>query len=588
MKLIVHIGIGKTGTSSLQHFLWINKDVLKKYGILYPNVGVQDGAHHLMAKTFLENINNKNKLFVDLVNEIKRNHYNTILISSEGFSYLSSKHIRLFWETFSPIVEEFCVITYIRRQDVWYESMYKQYIKDSNIRYRNAFYFFNSSLDHISNFYKLIKRWIDYHKPVKYIVKIYEPRKFYKENVIHDFLNILNLNISFYDFKLHPDRVQINPSLTHISALILRLLNDKYDFNIDIHNKLVEFLFDIDKKHRHPLKTFFTLDERLQFLEKYRESNEKLFREFFGSENKFVLSEEEIEFYKQQDEILKDKKRLEKDIKERYEQVIEFLKQIEPNFEKYKRDRFVRVFDGVIIEDNEVYGSIDVMNKEFIAGWILDMKEKKPTEIILTINDMPVLTRLANKSRKDVSDRTGIGINTGFQIYWHEISLPDSIKSLPLNTVCDVKIIHKRTGKVLQGNYIKVTLKDLMEITQSFTNWEIEYYIDDSLRNIIELFRIDTLYVNALKHNTLIIGGILVLKKELNFKDYKLILRQNNEDKIMEFGISSPFVAKKFPKNPNARYARFKIEGVREFKEAEVILIHNDDKGYNLAVIRKF
>ena len=35
-ELVVHAGMGKTGTSSIQHFLRANETVLAQHGVLYP------------------------------------------------------------------------------------------------------------------------------------------------------------------------------------------------------------------------------------------------------------------------------------------------------------------------------------------------------------------------------------------------------------------------------------------------------------------------------------------------------------------------------------------------------------------------
>ncbi len=49
MKVILHIGATKTGSSALQDFLYQNMRVLRSKGICYPDVGIVSGAHHLIA-----------------------------------------------------------------------------------------------------------------------------------------------------------------------------------------------------------------------------------------------------------------------------------------------------------------------------------------------------------------------------------------------------------------------------------------------------------------------------------------------------------------------------------------------------------
>ena len=52
MKAIVHIGSTKTGSTSLQDFLFKNRNKLNGNKIIYPNIGVKSGAHHLIAASF--------------------------------------------------------------------------------------------------------------------------------------------------------------------------------------------------------------------------------------------------------------------------------------------------------------------------------------------------------------------------------------------------------------------------------------------------------------------------------------------------------------------------------------------------------
>ena len=48
-KLYLHIGMGKTGTTALQHFFWENRKALAAHDICYPELGVQSSAHHLLS-----------------------------------------------------------------------------------------------------------------------------------------------------------------------------------------------------------------------------------------------------------------------------------------------------------------------------------------------------------------------------------------------------------------------------------------------------------------------------------------------------------------------------------------------------------
>jgi hypothetical protein len=122
MELILHIGMPKTGSSTIQAFLLKNKIPLKKLGFFY------DLAHKFTGNTSLIFSSSFEALIKKLIKQAKREKCDKLLISSEvlfemgtkeeQFAYLSS----VFRENFSKIH----VIAFLRRQDLWIESMWKQ------------------------------------------------------------------------------------------------------------------------------------------------------------------------------------------------------------------------------------------------------------------------------------------------------------------------------------------------------------------------------------------------------------------------------------------------------------------------------
>ncbi|MGV6852729.1 MAG: hypothetical protein ACWA5R_11220, partial [bacterium] len=58
-KVILHIGTPKTGTSSIQRWLYQHSETLLELGILYPRTGRQGVAHHLIARVIQANDANK-------------------------------------------------------------------------------------------------------------------------------------------------------------------------------------------------------------------------------------------------------------------------------------------------------------------------------------------------------------------------------------------------------------------------------------------------------------------------------------------------------------------------------------------------
>ena len=46
MRIVVHCGQSKTGTTALQHSLWDVRSTLRKHGVCYPYVGHGSGRNH--------------------------------------------------------------------------------------------------------------------------------------------------------------------------------------------------------------------------------------------------------------------------------------------------------------------------------------------------------------------------------------------------------------------------------------------------------------------------------------------------------------------------------------------------------------
>jgi len=123
-KLILHVGIPKTGTTSIQNFLADNPVFLANHGFIYPKTGQVQNMHLDLCLKLTEEIRSS------LKKEIHKAGQKTVIMSSE-----------IFWGSLNPPVAswlsehfETTVIIFIRRQDKWIESVWRQLLKDSNYR----------------------------------------------------------------------------------------------------------------------------------------------------------------------------------------------------------------------------------------------------------------------------------------------------------------------------------------------------------------------------------------------------------------------------------------------------------------------
>jgi len=138
-KVIIHIGMYKTGTTSIQMTLCGNEERLFREGILYPKTGrpsrsMMIWGHHLIARA----VRSKDiaatdvaafDIFQSLKLEIDRSTSHTVILSSEEFCSL---------KILEPLVNllseyEVTIVGFVRPQDDFLNAMYYTYISSKSI-----------------------------------------------------------------------------------------------------------------------------------------------------------------------------------------------------------------------------------------------------------------------------------------------------------------------------------------------------------------------------------------------------------------------------------------------------------------------
>ena len=138
MKLILHVGFHKTGTSSIQAFGRLNRNKLAQQGILYPKTGIaklqypstssSEGGHRMFEGILASPTNSKAKLKLQSIMEEADSFgsIDTVLISSETFSAPKIRISNATLTTLRQYFSEIKILAYLRRQDDWAESFYKE------------------------------------------------------------------------------------------------------------------------------------------------------------------------------------------------------------------------------------------------------------------------------------------------------------------------------------------------------------------------------------------------------------------------------------------------------------------------------
>ncbi|MFV8781644.1 hypothetical protein ACNKU7_04400 [Microbulbifer sp. SA54] len=168
MKLILHAGPEKTGTSAVQASLFSIRDKLLSKGILYPDVCLWgDKSHHRLAFSMFEiDAWGERELFGDLLarleNEIIASRCETVILSSEllkkAFSCGNfSKFSNFVEKLFSDVI----VVLVFREQVSWLASVYNQMVKDPVTKCGLTFSEFVKEEDNVDamDYYSIASGW---------------------------------------------------------------------------------------------------------------------------------------------------------------------------------------------------------------------------------------------------------------------------------------------------------------------------------------------------------------------------------------------------------------------------------------------
>ncbi|WP_166372406.1 hypothetical protein [Psychromonas sp. SA13A] len=268
MKTIyIHIGDAKTGSSTIQRFLTINREYNLGLGVDYVNVGLlaSEGiAQHKLAFS----INNdtkryhkeKNQLYGSLTRHIINSKSNKYIISSEGFCSLRTiEEIKDLKEQL-PNNVEIKIIAYLRCADKWIESWYSQVVKNFPFTQAKFSDFLKRNQDPA---YNVILKYAQVFGNQNVIVRAFDKRSFYQNSLIDDVCKIIGIdalkNSEVDDENISPD--------VHCIEL-LRVLNEKLIIN---NSERVTLYQQIIKSYKNTKdKSFFSEEERENIRLKYK------------------------------------------------------------------------------------------------------------------------------------------------------------------------------------------------------------------------------------------------------------------------------------------------------------------------------
>jgi hypothetical protein len=203
MKLILHIGTPKTGTTAVQRFLYANRQPLAACGFHYATP--PHGLEHANAIANALNTGDTRAVrafFAKHVDSARRRGAETILASAENFyamNVLASMQRRQLCpnalerekgliETMGALVPEdiavFEIVCYFRRPDRYAESLYNQHVK-RGISFDGTFHEFFRIIEPALFYDKYMRLWSDVFGRNNCVVRLYDR---VRADVVGDFV----------------------------------------------------------------------------------------------------------------------------------------------------------------------------------------------------------------------------------------------------------------------------------------------------------------------------------------------------------------------------------------------------------------
>jgi glycosyltransferase involved in cell wall biosynthesis len=212
LKIILHIGSSKSGSTFLQHFCDLNRAQLLDHGIWYPEFGQfwQESRPHKQAghSKFIQAAQKNDQSLLRYLNsarELFDRPVHTVLLSSEAF-FLMDKPARLIDYLNGYDVS---VLVYLRRQDEWANSQYCEFVAGGAIGRVSVDiedWLKQDKTIYRMSYDRLLATWSDLLGKENLQVRRYGKQYFRQGELTLDFLHALGIKDSAQFRQPQPDR----------------------------------------------------------------------------------------------------------------------------------------------------------------------------------------------------------------------------------------------------------------------------------------------------------------------------------------------------------------------------------------------
>lgn len=278
MRVLIHAGIHRTGTTTLQRMLAANRGALAAQGVAYPGEGASQQPFVWSLKRGESGPREALALVEAAAEEegIRR-----VVLSGEDFCILEDMR----WLEALAARHEVKAVFYLRRQDHWVNSWYNQHVKWPFERAKSKMSpeAFLARLEdfHWLDYARTLSRWEAALGPGRVAAAVVEPGQV--EDVAQDFL--ARLGVAREGLEIDAERV--NDSLPVHMLEIARHMG-LIDLGGGKRSRLLDALRRGLADKGTGARTVYSPRERQAVLDRFADSNREVARRWFGREALFL------------------------------------------------------------------------------------------------------------------------------------------------------------------------------------------------------------------------------------------------------------------------------------------------------------
>ncbi len=311
--LYLHIGLHKTATTTIQHFLTENDEVLKTKGYTYPKFPIhypymgKDRNGIFLGTPYLDYDGQRRtdieeeyyKTCMGTIHELFETYPNVILSNERLWYDLPKAEGALMQKLLDDASEhgyQIKMIVYVRRQDKFVESFWNEQIK-SNINETRKFEQYKDEYSRLK-FGEYFSRLGDMAGDENLIMRRFED-VVRGEGILADFMKIIGLELTDeYQISVENANTQLYGNITEIKRRINEMDGLKRGDAVFLRESL--WMASETAKKNYPCAEL-SVEERTEFMKQFKDENQMLADRFIG-DGKPLFSEDYSGLPKREDD----------------------------------------------------------------------------------------------------------------------------------------------------------------------------------------------------------------------------------------------------------------------------------------------